>query len=54
MKERFEKFEKPVMEKITFEAEDIIVTSGCSGDCRRICSTDCITVCQGVCHEVTQ
>ena len=28
------KFEKPVMEVITFEAEDIIVTSGCYMVCK--------------------
>lgn len=29
-----EKFEKPEMEKVMFEAEDVIVTSGsCSGNC---------------------
>ena len=49
-----EKFEKPAMEKIKFEAEDIIVTSGgCSGQCNMICDTDCMRVCQGVCHDVT-
>ena len=42
-----EKFEKPVMEKIKFEAEDIIVTSGegCSGDVR------CPENCKRVCHH---
>ena len=49
-----EKFEKPAMEKIKFEAEDIIVTSGgCSGHCNMVCNNDCMQVCSGVCHEVT-
>lgn len=50
-----DKFEKPMMQKINFEAEDIIVTSGggCLGYCERVCDHDCIQVCQGVCHSVT-
>ena len=31
------KFEKPEMEKIEFEAEDVIITSGCDP----VCSPDC-------------
>lgn len=36
-------FIKPQMERILFDAEDIIVTSGTG------CKTDCITVCGDVC-----
>ncbi len=35
------KFEKPEMEKVMFEAEDVIVTSGGSGP-------TCLTNCRGV------
>lgn len=45
------KFEKPRIEKIEFEAEDIIVTSGgCNSDSK--CPTNCITVCYGDCTQV--
>ena len=37
-----ERFEKPEMEKIAFEAEDIIVTSGQCG----ICDLDCDDICK--------
>ena len=48
------KFEKPEMEKVMFEAEDVIVTSGgCTSDCKIVCNTYCTMVCTGVCHEVT-
>lgn len=53
------RFEKPMMEKINFEAEDIIVTSGgCSSDakcptnCMHVCSGDCLTVCSYQCYHV--
>ena len=40
-----ERFEKPEMEKVMFETEDVIVTSGgCSPDCTLICTNDCQTV----------
>lgn len=49
------RMEKPQMEMVMFEAEDIITSSGgCSGDCIKVCTNDCIEVCSGVCHEVTQ
>ena len=36
------KFERPEMEVIRFEAEDVIMTSGgCSSDCGFVCETDC-------------
>lgn len=39
------KFERPEMEVIRFEAEDVIMTSGgCSPDCGVVCSTDCKSV----------
>lgn len=39
------KFERPEMEVIRFEAEDVIVTSGgCSPDCGVICGIDCRSV----------
>lgn len=48
------KFEKPEMEKVMFEAEDVIVTSGgCTGKCNVICGDDCITVCASVCHDIS-
>ena len=48
------RFEKPEMEQVMFEAEDVIVTSsGCSGDCVKVCVSDCIEVCSGVCHIVS-
>lgn len=51
-----EKFEKPAMEKIKFEAEDIIVTSGggCKPYCGMVCSSDCIQICTGICHDVSE
>jgi hypothetical protein len=41
-----EKFEKPMMEVVRFEAEDIIVTSqgGCTYQCKDICTDDCILI----------
>lgn len=36
-----ERFLKPEMEVITFSGEDIITTSGCSGDCGAICTNYC-------------
>lgn len=40
-----EKFERPEMKIIKFDAEDVIVTSGgCSGDCVFVCSEDCLSV----------
>lgn len=39
-----EKFEKPDAEMVTFSAEDVIVTSGCSGDCGSVCNPDCIVI----------
>lgn len=48
------KFEKPEMEKVMFEAEDVIVTSGgCMGDCQHICGNDCQMICEGICYSVT-
>ncbi len=49
-----ERFEKPNMEKIMFEAEDVIVTSGgCSGDCVSICQNNCRDVCGHDCAIIT-
>lgn len=49
------KFEKPEMEKVMFEAEDVIVTSGgCTGQCQHICSNDCLMNCTSVCHSITE
>lgn len=42
-----EKFEKPVMEKIAFEAEDVIVTSG---GCNVVCAVQCNVICSN--HEI--
>lgn len=48
------KFEKPEMEKVMFEAEDVIVTSGgCTSHCRTVCNSDCGMVCTVVCHDIT-
>ena len=38
-----EKFLKPVMEVVTFSAEDVIQTSGCVGDCSWQCLNDVCT-----------
>ena len=39
-------FNKPEMELITFEAEDIITTSGtCSPVCDTVCSEKCHNIC---------
>lgn len=47
------KFEKPEMEKVMFEAEDVIVTSGgCTWDCAHVCEVDCRDVCSPVCHVI--
>ena len=40
------KFEKPVMEVITFEAEDIITSSRCGSDSDP-CPSDCVWKCKG-------
>ncbi len=49
-----EKFTKPTLEVIPFDAEDIIVTSGgCKGDCIRVCPTNCYQVCSPECQHVT-
>ena len=47
------KFEKPEMEKVMFEAEDVIVTSGgCTWDCANVCEVDCRDVCSPVCNVI--
>ena len=38
-----ENFVKPLMEVVTFNAEDIIQTSGCQGDCGLVCVNKCTT-----------
>lgn len=39
------KFERPEMEVIRFEAEDVIMTSGgCSSECGLVCSIECESV----------
>jgi hypothetical protein len=49
------RLEKPEMEMVMFEAEDIITASGdCSGDCIIICPDHCIEVCKGICQHVTK
>lgn len=54
MKNKKMKFEKPLMEIVLFEAEDIVVASGgCIGNCNHICDLDCISVCTGICHDIT-
>ncbi len=41
------KFVKPEMERILFDPEDVIATSGesCSGECKGYCSSQCWEVC---------
>ena len=40
-----ERFEKPEMEKVMFETEDVIVTSGgCSPDCVNVCTSNCTVI----------
>ena len=42
---KMKKFERPEMEVIRFEAEDVIMTSGgCSSECSLVCSIDCKSV----------
>lgn len=47
------KFEKPEMEKVMFEAEEVIVTSGgCQGYCSVVCNAECSDVCDNNCKIV--
>lgn len=39
-----EKFERPEMKIIKFDAEDVIVTSGGCSDCGVVCVGDCMSV----------
>ena len=39
-----EKLEKPEMEQVMFEAEDVIVTSSCAPNCSSVCESQCKTV----------
>lgn len=44
------KFEKPAMEKVEFESNDVITTSGCISDLcfnDERCPADCRMVCSG-------
>ena len=41
------RFEKPEMEKIAFEAEDIITSSATCGSDSDPCPSDCIWKCKG-------
>jgi hypothetical protein len=45
-----EMFEKPVMEMIEFDSEDIIITSACSTNC----SPHCIMICTDDCQVVSR
>lgn len=49
------RMDKPQMEMVMFEAEDIITSSGggCSGDCIDVCRDECSTVCSYNCKNVT-
>ncbi len=40
------KLEKPNMEIVRFDADDVVASSGCSGDC--------ISVCEGICERVCE
>lgn len=48
-----EMFEKPVMEMIEFDSEDVIATSGCAGYCGFDCNPYCQSVCHGYCMADT-
>ncbi len=48
-----ERFAKPTLEVVTFDAEDVIVTSGCSGNCLVVCAGICHDVCDHDCQDVT-
>lgn len=39
-----EKFERPEMKIVRFDAEDVIATSGGCTDCGFVCSDDCLDV----------
>ena len=43
-----EKYLKAEMEVVTFEAEDVIATSGCASDCSADCKTESFDG-EGVC-----
>ncbi len=47
------RMEKPQMEMVMFEAEDVIATSGCSRDCLDVCRGECSSVCEYNCRSVT-
>ena len=48
-----ERFAKPTLEVVMFDAEDVIVTSGCSGNCLDVCTGYCRDVCGHDCQNVT-
>lgn len=39
-----DKFEKPRLEIIKFDTDDVIQTSGCHGFCKDVCAPDCIII----------
>lgn len=47
------RLEKPEMEMVMFEAEDIITTSACYPVCETVCVNNCITICDYQCHPHT-
>lgn len=47
------KLNKAELNVVKFETEDVIVASGCKGDCLDVCSTDCIQVCYTNCKNIT-
>ncbi len=51
-----ESFKKPKMQMISFEAEDIIITSGgCTSDCDPVCENHCKSgICTGNCYSDTR
>ncbi len=54
MSQMKEMFEKPVMDLILFDSEDIIITSGCPSDdeCDFVCTNHCRTYsCSDVCYS---
>ena len=49
-----ESFEKPEMQMLSFDAEDIITTS-CSSDCDPVCENHCKSgICTGNCYSDTR
>ncbi len=48
------KLEKPNMEIVRFDTDDVVVASGgCYGYCKSVCPSECHSVCDLKCNSVT-